>query len=133
MLVGHTALYIVLWNIYQSRFLSRSVFWTPELCIYIYMYWTWKKWLPLFPSQIMLLWNMKKINFNIISIQKYVFIMVFILDVKSEHVAHAWRNMGHLGIKKNPICDCSRSNQMSYIGQITEIASYVRTYFWITI
>ena len=31
--------------------------------------------------------------------------------------------------KKNPICDSSRSNLMSYTDQITEIASYMRTYF----
>ena len=30
--------------------------------------------------------------------------------------------------KKYPICDCSRTNQKPYAGQITEIAPYVRTY-----
>ena len=33
---------------------------------------------------------------------------------------------GILGEKKS-ICDCSRSNQMHYTDQITEIALYMRT------
>ena len=33
---------------------------------------------------------------------------------------------------KNPICGCSRSNQMPITDQITEIAPYVRTYFCVT-
>ena len=35
--------------------------------------------------------------------------------------------------KKYPICDCSRSNQMPWTDQTTEIAPYERTYFWVTI
>ena len=31
--------------------------------------------------------------------------------------------------RENPICDCSPSNQMPLTDQITEIASYLRTYF----
>ena len=38
--------------------------------------------------------------------------MVFILDGNSEHAAQAWRKIGIFG-EKNPICECSRSNQMS--------------------
>ena len=30
--------------------------------------------------------------------------------------------------RKNPICDCSRSNEMPSTDQITEVAPYVRTY-----
>ena len=45
--------------------------------------------------------------------------MVVISDGNSEHVAHAY--------KEYPICDCSRSNQM------TDIPLYVRTYFLVTI
>ena len=40
--------------------------------------------------------------------------MVLILDGNSEHVAHAWRKISLSG-EINPICDCSRSNQMFYI------------------
>ena len=35
--------------------------------------------------------------------------------------------------KKNPICDYSRSSQMPKTDETTEIAPYVRTYFWVTI
>ena len=35
--------------------------------------------------------------------------------------------------KKNPIFDFSRSNQMPYTDQITLIALYVRSHFWVTI
>ena len=35
--------------------------------------------------------------------------------------------------KKYPICDCYRTNQKPYSGQITEIAPYVRTYLCVTI
>ena len=39
--------------------------------------------------------------------------MVLILDANSEHDAHAWRKICVFGEEeKNPICDCSRSNQM---------------------
>ena len=31
--------------------------------------------------------------------------------------------------EKYPTCDCSRTNQKPYTGQITEIAPYVRTYY----
>ena len=34
--------------------------------------------------------------------------MVLILDGNSGHVAHAWMKIGLF----EPICDCSRSNQM---------------------
>ena len=51
--------------------------------------------------------------------------MVLILDGNSERDALAWRKMG-LCEEKNPICECSRSNQ------ITGIATYVRTYIWVT-
>ena len=37
--------------------------------------------------------------------------MALLLDGNSEHVGHAWRKIGLFG-EKNPICDCSRSNQM---------------------
>ena len=35
-------------------------------------------------------------------------------------------------IKKYPICDCSRTNQRPYTGQIKEIAHYMRTYLSVT-
>ena len=35
--------------------------------------------------------------------------------------------------EKNLICYCSRSKQMPWTDQITKIAPYVRTYFWVTI
>ena len=44
----------------------------------------------------------------------------------SEHVAQARRKIG-LFEEKNPICDCSRSNQI--IGQITTIVPDVCTWF----
>ena len=52
---------------------------------------------------------------------------VLVSGGSSEHVAHA--KIGLLGVRKIPIGDCSRSNQMAYADQIKEIASYVRTYF----
>jgi len=54
--------------------------------------------------------------------------MVFILDGNSEHGVHAWREVGLFSDKKNPICDCSRSNQMPAIVQITviyDLPSYI--------
>ena len=54
-------------------------------------------------------------------------IMVLLLDSNSEHVAQAWRKIGLVGEKK-PICDCSRSNKTD---QITEIAPYALTYFYL--
>ena len=39
---------------------------------------------------------------------------------------------GILG-EKNPIYDSFPSNQMPDTDQITEIATYMRTYFWFTI
>ena len=42
----------------------------------------------------------------------------------SEHVAHAWRIKCLFG-ENNPICDCSRSDQMTLKDQITEFASYI--------
>ena len=38
--------------------------------------------------------------------------MVLILDGNSEHVAHAWKKIGHFGEEKNPICDQFQSNRM---------------------
>ena len=58
--------------------------------------------------------------------------MVLISVGNSEHVAHAWRKIDLFG-EKNPNCDVSRSNQIPYSDQITEIDLYVRTYFWVTI
>ena len=46
--------------------------------------------------------------------------MVLILDGNSEHVAHTWRNID-LFWKRNPICDCSRSNQMAIADQIARL------------
>ena len=37
---------------------------------------------------------------------------VRISDGNSEHVAHVGRKIGLFGVKINPICDFSRSNQM---------------------
>ena len=54
------------------------------------------------------------------------FTIVPILDGNSDNVAHAGRK----------IClfrDCSRSNQMAPRDQITEIAPFVRTFFFVTI
>ena len=58
-------------------------------------------------------------------------IMVFIFDGDSEHAAHTWSKIGLCG-GKNPICDCSRSNQLPLTDRIADIAHYVRTYFWVT-
>ena len=57
--------------------------------------------------------------------------MVLILDGKSRHVAQVWRKNGLFG--KNKVCDYSRTKQMPYTDQITDITPHVRTYFWITI
>ena len=54
--------------------------------------------------------------------------VVLILDGNSEHVAHVCEKIGLFG-EKNLICACSKSNQMPYTDQITEIASSVHTYF----
>ena len=54
--------------------------------------------------------------------------MVLILDGNSKHVARVYRSFRR---KKNLICECSRSYPMHLTGQITEIAPYVRTYFWL--
>ena len=54
--------------------------------------------------------------------------MVLILYGNSEHVAHAWRNID-IFVKKNLICDCSRSIKMPNTDQTAEIANYVRNYF----
>ena len=58
------------------------------------------------------------------------FNMELTLDSNSEHVAQENRSFRR---KKNPIFDCYRFNQMPYINQITEIAPYVLTYFYVTI
>ena len=59
-----------------------------------------------------------------------IFSMVLILAGNSEHLAHS-QKMGLF--VENKICDCSQSNQKTLTDQITEIAQYVRTHFWITI
>ena len=59
--------------------------------------------------------------------------MVVILDGNSEHVAPSWRKTDHFWDKENPICDCSRSNQLPSTGQITETSPYVRTHFRVAI
>ena len=41
-----------------------------------------------------------------------------------EDVAHALRKTGLFGEKKNPICDCSRSNRMPWLLRITNIAPF---------
>ena len=46
--------------------------------------------------------------------------MVLILDGNSKYVAHAWRNIGLFG-EKNPIHDCSRSNEMTQKDRIIEM------------
>ena len=46
--------------------------------------------------------------------------MALILDGNSEHVAQACRKLVLFG-KKDPICDCSRSNQMPYTEETTEL------------
>ena len=48
-------------------------------------------------------------------------------DGNLEHVAHAWGTIGPSW--KNPIFDCSQSNQ----DKIIEIAFYVGTNFWVAI
>jgi len=54
--------------------------------------------------------------------------MVLILAGNSEHIVnvHAWRKIGLFGEKKNPICDCTSSNQLPSTDQRTEIAAYMR-------
>ena len=59
--------------------------------------------------------------------------IVLILEGNSEHVAHAWRKICLIGFLKNPICDCSQSNQMHQTDQITDFAPHVRNYFLVTI
>ena len=56
--------------------------------------------------------------------------MVLILGGISDYVAHKWKLAFS---EKNPICACSRSNQLPETDWITEIAPYVRTHFWVTI
>ena len=51
-------------------------------------------------------------------------------DGNLEHVAHAWKKICLFEWKKNPIDDYFPSYQRPY-NQITEIAHYVRTYFWV--
>ena len=46
----------------------------------------------------------------------------------SKHVALAWKKIGLFG-EKNPICDCSLSNQMPLKDRITDIVPYLRTLF----
>ena len=59
--------------------------------------------------------------------------MVLILDGNSERVGHALRKIGLFGEKKSDLWLHSRSNQMPETDQITDIAPYVLTYFWVTI
>ena len=48
---------------------------------------------------------------------------ICILVGNSENVEHAWRKIGLLREeKKNPICDCSRSNQLPWTDKISKIA-----------
>ena len=47
--------------------------------------------------------------------------MVLMLDGNSEYVAHALRKKG-VSEEINSKCDCSRSNQMPWTNEITEIA-----------
>ena len=58
--------------------------------------------------------------------------MVPILDGNSEHVAHALRKIGLFG-ENNPICDSFWPNCVLITDQITEIAPYMHTNFWVTI
>ena len=51
--------------------------------------------------------------------------MVLILVDSSIHDAHEWRKINLFGVKKYPIGDGYRTNQMPYTGQITEIATDV--------
>ena len=64
--------------------------------------------------------------FNLQTSTLYKACMVLLLEGNLEQILYEWR-------KTNQMCDYSRSNQMLYADQITEIAPYVRTYFWITI
>ena len=58
--------------------------------------------------------------------------MVLILDGNIENFAHAIRKIG-LFRAKNLMFNGSRSNQMPYPYQITEIAPFERAYFYVTI
>ena len=56
----------------------------------------------------------------------------FMDDTNSEYAAQVWRKIGLFGEKKSDFDYC-RSKQMPKTDQMTEIPSYVRTYFWATI
>ena len=63
-------------------------------------------------------------------------IVKYLIQIKwqrSHMKALAWRKIGLFVEKKNRIYDCSRSNQMTYIDQMTEIAPYVCTCYLATI
>ena len=55
--------------------------------------------------------------------------MLVELDGNSEPFAHAWRKIDRFG-QKNP--SCSRYSQVPQTYPITDIASDVCTYFWVT-
>ena len=59
-------------------------------------------------------------------------LMVLILDGNSEHVGYA-QGKKIFADKKNPICGCSRSNQMPLTDWISEIPSPMRNMYWVTI
>ena len=58
----------------------------------------------------------------------FSFTVVLKLYGNSEHVARMKQN-SYFEEEKNPIRDCSRTNQMPWTDQITVIAPYLRTLF----
>ena len=54
--------------------------------------------------------------------------LITILSLVTHSMLRAHEGKWAISDKKYPICDCSRTNQKPYTGQITEIAPDVRTY-----
>ena len=55
-----------------------------------------------------------------VSVLQLVCVMVLLSYGNSDHVAHVWSKIGLFG-ENNPIWGCSRSQQMPWTDQITEI------------
>ena len=57
--------------------------------------------------------------------------VLLVVGLNWKYFVQTWRKKGLFVEKKIPICDWSRSDKMPEIDQITENASYTRSYFWV--